>query len=118
MIGLILVGFGILIVEKSANSMTRLPISIVPVTLTTQKVNRDCSGSMTNEAIIMSRWRAIKKTKHNSPNINRLTRILKFVLDVMAIVGKKIRKSSWATPESGKFVHSFMILTYNPSGDG
>jgi hypothetical protein len=73
---------------------------------------------MTNEAIIMSRWRAIKKTKHNSPNINRLTRILKFVLDVMAIVGKKIRKSSWTTTENGKLIHSFIVLTYNPSAEG
>jgi hypothetical protein len=62
----------------------------------------------------------MKKTKYNSPNINRLTRILKFFLDVMAIVGKKIRKSSSrATAENGKLIHSFIVLTYNnPSAEG
>jgi flagellar basal body rod protein FlgF len=100
---------GIVIVEKSIHSTTRLPTRfatkiLICVNATGVCVNiayRDVTDDIGNAMIpLVSKITIVKNctimntAKDNNPNDKIFARILKLILDVIAIVGKKIRKRS------------------------
>jgi hypothetical protein len=91
--GLILVCRGNVKVENSSNSMIKQPAVIVR-NMSVCINDVDVKIPSTSVVIMVKNSSAIKTRKQNTPKNRTFERIFKFTLEVIATVGKKIKKRS------------------------
>jgi hypothetical protein len=115
MTGLIVVGSGILIVEKRASSTTKQPIRIEAVILIALNSTGEFKISRADVKIMEPNPTPMNAKKHNNPKDIIFIRVGKLVRTVNASDGKSIRKSNCT--KIGRFIFvgpEFSLIKRSP----